>query len=219
MGGVVRGIGRAIGGVWRGVKSVGGGLLKGAKTLFTTGNPFAALGEVGKGIWKGAGHVLKGGLGAVKDVLGDPLSMGILGFMSPLGLAGAFIGPMAGQALAPMFGAMENGVGNFFGINGKPACEQMCAQQNYGDYGNYNSGMSYMPGGCYPGSYYPQSYPSYGQFPPYGGGCGCGGYPNYPSFPSYPSYPSYGGCPNFNININIMGPQSYGCTPCCNRFY
>lgn len=218
MGGVVRGIGRAVSGVWRGVKSVGGGLLKGGKLLLQ-GKPLQALGAVGSGIWKGIGHTLKGGLGAVKEVLGDPLTMGVLGFMTPLGLGGALLAPMAGQALAPVFGMMENGVGNFFGINGQPAAEQMCYQQNYGDYGNYNGGASIMPGGCYPGSYYPQSYPSYGQYPPYGGSCGCGGFPNYPSFPSYPSYPSYGGCPSFNININIGGPRPYGCTPCCNSFY
>ncbi len=151
MGGVVRGIGRAIGGVARGIGSAVGGVVKGAGQILT-GHPLKGLGTIAKGVVQGAGHVIKGGLGAVKDVLGDPI-VGTLGGAAagfliggPIGaVLGGVLGPSIGKAGASVFGALENGVGNLFGIN-KPA-QGIGTQENAYAFGPFNGAGSYYPGG------------------------------------------------------------------------
>ncbi len=159
MGGVVRGIGRAIGGVARGIGSTVGGVVKGAGQILS-GHPIKGLGTIAKGVVQGAGHVIKGGLGAVKEVLGDPI-VGVLGGAAagfliggPIGaVLGGVFGPAIGKAGASVFGALENGVGNLFGIN-KPA-QGVGSQENAYAFGPFNGHGSYYPGG----GFYPQVMP------------------------------------------------------------
>ena len=150
MGGVVRGIGRAIGGVVRGVGSAVGGVVKGVGYL-AQGRLDKAVGSVVGGVVKGAGYVLKGGLGAVKDVLGDPIvgiAAGVGGFMlgGPLGAAAGLLLAKGGSKLA---GGLEKGVGHLFGLN-QPQYQQLGYGQNLSAFGPYNAHMGAMPGGLYP---------------------------------------------------------------------
>ncbi|MGE0494377.1 MAG: hypothetical protein AB7S38_34515 [Vulcanimicrobiota bacterium] len=206
MGGVVRGIGRAIGGVVRGAGRVLGGVVKGAGQILS-GHPLQGLGTIGKGVLQGAGEVLKGGLGAVKDVLGDPI-VGVLGgaaagFLltggNPLGaIAGGIFGPAIGNAGAGIFGAMENGVSNLFGLGPEQA-----AQQNAGDFGPNNGSIAYGPGGNY-------------------GGWNQGGWPGGQQWGGDPfGLPGGYGMPG-TYGVGQPGfypPQRYGCCcPCHSRF-
>lgn len=151
MGGVVRAVGRAVGGVFRGAGRVIGGVVRGAGELFT-GHPIKALKSVLGGVAQGAGEVIHGGLGAVKDILGDPLSAGLVGgvagFMlgGPWGAAaGAMLGPMIGQAGAGVVGALDNGVVSLFGLGG----DQMAGAHNGAAFGPGNGGVAMGPGGTY----------------------------------------------------------------------
>lgn len=196
MGGAIRAVGRAVGGIARGIGSAVGGVVRGVGELFQ-GRPLKALGSVVGGVVKGTGHVLKGGLGAVKDVLGDPLVMGVAGFAT-FGLAGAIAGPMIGKLGSGIFGAAEQGVGNLFGINGQQGQCGMQYQSNQGCYG-HNNGI--MAGGCCGGTYGG----GFG-YPPYGGG-GC--------FPSYPSC----GFPGSQFPAKYAYQQGMFNTPCCCNGY
>ena len=148
MGGAFRAVGRAVGGIARGIGSAVGGVVRGVGHLFQ-GRPLKALGSVVGGVAKGAGHVLKGGLGAAKDILGDPLLMGVAGFAT-FGIGGAIAAPLLGKLGSGIFGAAEQGVSNLFGLNAQPAQGQMQYQNNYGNYGQSNG---IVAGGCVGGTY------------------------------------------------------------------
>ena len=204
MGGAFRAVGRAVGGIARGIGSAVGGVVRGVGHLFQ-GRPLKALGSVVGGVAKGAGHVLKGGLGAAKDILGDPLLMGVAGFAT-FGIGGAIAAPLLGKLGSGIFGAAEQGVSNLFGLNAQPAQGQMQYQNNYGNYGQsngivaggcvggtYGGGYGFpgggfpgggFPGGGFPGGGFPQPFP--GQFPGQFPGRFPGGYG--------PQFPSYGCC-------------------------
>ncbi|MEW6281661.1 MAG: hypothetical protein AB1758_23835 [Candidatus Eremiobacterota bacterium] len=151
-----------------------GGLVKGAGQILT-GNPIKGLGTMAKGVAQGVGHVVKGGLGAVKEVIGDPI-VGVVGGAAlgfalggPIGaVAGGLLGPAVGQAGANVFGALETGVGNLFGINGPG--QGVGAQENSYAFGPFNGHGSFYPGG----GFYPPPTPWGYNMPPgmYGMGPG-----------------------------------------------
>jgi hypothetical protein len=150
-----------------------------------SGDPLGALGSVGKGLFKGVGHVLHGGLSAAKNVLGDPIVGGIAGFaiggMFGMPFLGSMAGPFVGQAAAGAIGWLDGGVQKLFGVGplGEAGQAQNCASFGpcNGSFGNGCGGIQpppmppYHGGGCgYGGGY----------APPYGGGYGgpqCGPYP------------------------------------------
>ena len=193
MGGVVRGIGRAVGGVVRGVGSAVGGVVRGVGYL-AQGKLGKAVGSVVGGVVQGAGHVLKGGLGAVKDVLGDPILGAAAGF-ALMGPAGLIAGPLLGKLGSKIAGGLEQGVGNLFGLN-QPQYQQLGYGQNMGAFGPYNAQMGAQMGGLYPpffGSGFGSPY-AQGAYSPY----------NY----GYPQ--PYG--PGFQY------PPTHNCTPCHCQF-
>lgn len=147
MGGVIRGIGRAVGGVVRGVGSAVGGVVRGVGYL-AQGKLGKAVGSVVGGVVKGSGEVLKGGLGAVKDVLGDPIVGAAAGF-ALMGPAGLFLGPMIGKLGSKVAGAAEQGVSNLFGLN-QPQYQNLAYGQNYNSFGPYNAQFGAYPGGLCP---------------------------------------------------------------------
>jgi hypothetical protein len=178
MGGVVRGIGRAVGGVVRGVGSAVGGVVRGVGYL-AQGKLGKAVGSVVGGVVQGTGHVLKGGLGAVKDVLGDPILGAAAGF-ALMGPAGLLAGPLLGKLGSKIAGAAEHGVGQLFGLNGQPQHQQLGYGHNMGQFGPHNAHFGANTGGLFPpffgsgygspyaqGAYSPQNY---GYPQPYGPG-------------------------------------------------
>jgi len=190
MGGVVRGIRRAVGGVVRGVGSAIGGVVRGVGHL-ARGRLDKAVGSVVGGVVKGTGHVLKGGLGAVSDVLGDPVVgvlAGVAGF-GAFGIGGAVAGPLLAKFGSKVFGAAEKGVGNLFGLN-QQQHQHLNFGHNYGSFGPNNAHFGAYPGGLRPPFYGP-SFPS-----PFGSG--------YPM--PMPQVPSH------------YHPPTYGCTPCHCQF-
>lgn len=209
MGGVVRGIRRAVGGVVRGVGSAVGGVVRGVGYL-AQGKLGKAVGSVVGGVVKGTGQVLKGGLGAVKDVLGDPIVGAAAGF-ALMGPAGLLVGPMLGKLGSKVAGAAEHGVGQLFGLN-RPARQHLNYGHNMGHFGPYNAHMGARPGGLFP-PFFGNGFGS-----PFGGGFGSpfgGGFGS-----------PFGG--GFGGNMNYGYPQPYGphfhypptnnCCPCQCRF-
>ena len=193
MGGVVRGIGRAIGGVARGVGSAVGGVVRGVGYL-AQGKLGKAVGSVVGGVVKGTGHVLKGGLGAVKDVLGDPIVGAAAGF-ALMGPAGLLAGPLIGKLGSKVAGAAERGVGNLFGLN-QPQYQNLGYGQNMGAFGPHNAHFGANPGGLYP--------PFFG--PGYGSPFGQGAYNPMGYGMPQPYGPSFG------------YPPTHNCCPCQCRF-
>ena len=193
MGGVVRGIGRAVGGVVRGVGSAVGGVVRGVGYL-AQGKLGKAVGSVVGGVVQGAGHVLKGGLGAVKDVLGDPILGAAAGF-ALMGPAGLIAGPLLGKLGSKIAGGLEQGVGNLFGLN-QPQHQQLGYGHNMGQFGPYNAHMGAQMGGLYP--------PFFGQG--FGSPYAQGAYSPY----NYGFPQPYG--PSFQY------PPTHNCTPCHCQF-
>lgn len=194
MGGVVRGIGRAVGGVVRGVGSAVGGVVRGVGYL-AQGKLGKAVGSVVGGVVQGTGHVLKGGLGAVKDVLGDPIVGAAAGF-ALMGPAGLLLGPLLGKLGSKVAGAAEQGVGNLFGLNNQHQQQQLGYGQNMGAFGPHNAHFGAHPGGLQP--------------PFFGGGYGSP-YAQGAYSPQNYGYPQpYG--PGFHY------PPPHNCTPCPCQF-
>lgn len=239
MGGVIRGIGRAVGGVVRGVGSAVGGVVRGVGYL-AQGKLGKAVGSVVGGVVKGTGQVLKGGLGAVKDVLGDPIVGAAAGF-ALMGPAGLFLGPMIGKLGSKVAGAAEQGVSNLFGLN-QPQYQNLAYGQNYNSFGPYNAQFGAYPGGLCP----PFMGGGYGA--PYGSNffnpmsMGMGGFPGMGynpmtsnanplamgfGFPQSMGFGpqglnmGFGSGQNVTININLGGgfpnasyPPTYNSSPC-----
>jgi hypothetical protein len=139
-------------------------VLKGGVQVLT-GHPLEGLGTAVGGVVQGSAQVVKGGLGAVKDVTGDPLTMGAVG-LATFGVGGAIAAPLLGKLGSSIAGNAEQGVSQTFGLDGQ---QQMTAQTNYADYGAQNA---YMAGGNVGGAAAP-----YGGAPPqYGAAPGATGF-------------------------------------------
>lgn len=238
MGGVIRGIRRAVGGVVRGVGSAVGGVVRGVGYL-AQGKLGKAVGSVVGGVVKGTGHVLKGGLGAVKDVLGDPIIGAAAGF-ALMGPAGLLVGPALGKLGSKIAGSAERGVGHLFGLNGRPQMQHMNFGHNHRHFGPYNGHMGGQIGGLYPPMYgSPFGGSPFGGMPfgspfggmPFGGmPFGGGGLPFNSGSNLHPGF-NYGHQhPGFNYGHQHPGfnygghqhccppPPVYNCTPCYCRF-
>jgi hypothetical protein len=150
MSGPFKAIGDIGGGLIHGVTRSVGGVLKGAGQVLT-GHPIEGLGTAVGGVVQGSASVVQGGLGAVKDVAGDPLVMGAAG-LATFGIGGAIAAPLIGQLASGVAGNAESTVGQTFGLDGQ---QQMLTQDNYANYGPQNA---YMAGG------------NVGQTAPVGGG-------------------------------------------------
>lgn len=170
MGGAFKAVGDVVGGVKNGLGGAIGGVVKGAGQLLT-GNPIKGIGTAVGGVAQGAGSVVKGGLGAVKNVMGDPLLMGVAGFAT-MGLGGAVAAPLLGKLGSGIAGSAEQAVGKTFGLDGQSGQQEMMQQSNQGAYGPQNA---YMAGGNVgqPAPYGQEMMapPQYGMAPGAGGFC------------------------------------------------
>ncbi|MFA5505510.1 MAG: hypothetical protein WC314_10075 [Vulcanimicrobiota bacterium] len=142
MSGAFKAVGDVVGGAVKGVSSAVGGVAKGAGQILT-GNPIEGLGTAVGGVAQGAGHVLKGGLGAVKNVAGDPLTMGVAGFAT-FGIGGAIAAPLLGKLGSGLAGTAEQAVGQTFRLDGQQGQQDMMAYNNQAAFGPQNA---YMAGG------------------------------------------------------------------------
>lgn len=139
MGGAFKAAGDVLGGVTKGVTNTVGGVVKGAGQILT-GNPIEGLGTAVGGVAKGAGSVLKGGLGAVKNVMGDPLLMGVAGFAT-FGVGGAIAAPLLGKLGSGIAGTAEQGVSQTFGLDGQQGQQDMMYANNSANFGPNNACM------------------------------------------------------------------------------
>lgn len=145
MSGAFKAVGDVVGGVTRGVGSAVGGVAKGAGQ-FLTGNPIGGIGTALGGVAQGAGSVVKGGLGAVKNVMGDPLLMGVAG-LATFGVGGAIAAPLIGKLGSGIAGMAEQGVSSAFRLEGQ---QEMMAQNNQANFGQQNALMAGGVGGPAP---------------------------------------------------------------------
>lgn len=142
MSGAFKAVGDIVGGVAQGVTKTVGGVLKGAGQVLT-GNPIEGLKTAVGGVVQGSASVVKGGLGAVKDVTGDPLTMGAAG-LATFGLGGAIAAPLIGKLGSGIAGNAEQAVGQTFGLDGQ---QQMMTQYNQANYGSQNAYIGNNVGG------------------------------------------------------------------------